>query len=199
MRKVTLTFSARQLAALVLTGLLVSGCVTATPYQPLDPGQKSMGGFSEQRLEANRYRLSFAGNSVTRRETVETYLLYRAAELTLAQGYESFSVVQRATDRKARTITDPDPFRMSGFGFGPDPFWHPYWRYSVTGMGWRSWDPFGRDPFWGDRMETRTIEKFEASAEILLLKTPKDPADPANFDARQVTANLAAKVVKPAP
>lgn len=194
MRKVIQTLS-----ALALTGLLVSGCVTATPYQPLNPGQKAMGGYVEQQLEANRFRLSFAGNSVTKRETVETYLLYRAAELTLAQGYESFSVVQRATDRKARTLTDPDPFRMSGFGFGPDPFWHPYWRYSLGGMGWRSWDPFGRDPFWMDQMETRTIEKFEASAEILLLKTPKDPSDPASFDARQVVANLAAKVVKPAP
>jgi hypothetical protein len=50
-----------------------------------------------------------------------------------------------------------------------------------------------------DQMETRTIEKFEASAEILLLKTPKDASDPASFDARQVVANLAAKVVKPAP
>jgi hypothetical protein len=94
----------RTLSALVLTGLIVSGCVTATPYQPLNPGQKAMGGYVEQQLEANRYRLSFAGNSVTKRETVETYLLYRAAELTLAQGYESFSVVQRATDRKARTL-----------------------------------------------------------------------------------------------
>ena len=187
------------LSALVLTGLLVSGCVTATPYQPLDPGQKSLGGYGEQQLEANRYRLTFAGNSVTKRETVETYLLYRAAELTLAQGYESFSVVQRATDRKARTITEPDPFGMSGFGRGPGLYWHPYWRYSVTGLGWRSWDPFGRHPFWADQMETRTIEKFEASAEILLLRTPKVADDPASFDARQVVANLAPNVVKPAP
>ncbi len=192
MRKVIQTLS-----ALVLTGLLVSGCVTATPYQPLDPGQKAMGGYVEQQLETNRYRLSFAGNSVTKRETVETYLLYRAAELTLAQGYESFSVVQRATDRKARTFTDPDPFRMAGFGY--DPFWRPYWRYSVIGMGWRSWDPFGRDPFWPEQMESRTIEKFEASAEILLLKGPKVANDPASFDARQVVANLAPKVTKPAP
>jgi len=68
-------------AALVLAGGL-AGCETATPYQPLKPGS-SAGGYSETKLEGDRWRITFAGNSMTSRETVETYLLYRAAELTV--------------------------------------------------------------------------------------------------------------------
>jgi len=38
------------------TTLLLVGCTTATPYQPLTPGSKVSGGYSEQRLEDNRFR-----------------------------------------------------------------------------------------------------------------------------------------------
>ena len=43
-------------------------------------------GFSEQRIEDDRYRITFRGNSSTSRETVENSLLYRAAELTVQTG-----------------------------------------------------------------------------------------------------------------
>ena len=69
-------------------------------------GQAVSGGFSDVRLETDRFRVTFAGNSLTSRETVERYLLYRAAELTVAQGADWFSVVERQTDRKARTYVD---------------------------------------------------------------------------------------------
>ena len=187
------------IGALALTAGL-SACATATPYQPKITSGATTGGFSDQRLEGDRYRVAFAGNSLTSRETVERYLLYRAAELTVQQGYDWFETADRRTDRTSRTVVDTDPLARPGFGYGYDyGFWRPSWRYFGPRLGWRSWDPFGRDPFWPERMETRTIEKFEASAEILLLKTPKDAADPASFDARQVVANLAPKVTKPAP
>ena len=60
-------------------------------------------------------------------------------------GLRRFSRVWRATDRKARTVTDP--FRMSGFGIGSN-------------------------PFWADPMATRAVESFVANDEILLMKTP---------------------------
>ncbi len=51
------------LLAPLAAALLVAGCATPTPYQPLGVrGTGASGGFSEQRLEENRYRVSFRGN-----------------------------------------------------------------------------------------------------------------------------------------
>src|SRR5207244_551111 len=92
-----------------LAALALAACETATPYQPNVPGQAASGGFSETRLEPGRFRVTFSGNSLTSRETVEGYLLYRAAELTLAQGFDTFTIVDRHTDRDARTYVEPSP------------------------------------------------------------------------------------------
>src|SRR4051812_30110703 len=80
--------------------LLGSACETATPYQPLQAGNATSGGYSDQRISRDRYRVVFQGNSITQRETVERYLLYRAAELTTQAGYDWFELVDRNTDRQ---------------------------------------------------------------------------------------------------
>ena len=78
----------------VLLGLLLAACAgKPTPYQQAQGGY----GYSEQRIEENRYRVSFAGNSATSRPTVEDYLLYRAAELTVQNGHDWFEVADRDT------------------------------------------------------------------------------------------------------
>ena len=84
---------AAALSALVL--LAVAGCASPTPYRPGWTGDGY--GYGEQRIEDNRYRVSFTGNGATPRETVQNYLLYRAAELTLAQGADWFVVAARST------------------------------------------------------------------------------------------------------
>jgi hypothetical protein len=183
-------------AALGLTlSLGLAACQTATPYQPLVRGASVSGGFTDQRLDADHYRVTFQGNSLTSRETVETYLLYRAAELTVSEGSDWFEMVDRHTDRDRRTYYDPDPFYgRPGYAWG---YWRPHWRYYGGRIGWRGWDPFWGDPFWADRMDMHTIERFEASAEIVMHKGPK-PADMARaFDARGVMANLGPKIVRP--
>ena len=73
----------------------LSACATETAYQPAGPN--SDGGYSEQQIESNRVRISFSGNSLTDRETVENYLLFRAAELTLQQNKDYFIIADRAT------------------------------------------------------------------------------------------------------
>lgn len=191
----------RRYAALAASAVLVAtlgACATATPYQPNIRGQATSGGFSEVRLEADRFRVNFSGNSLTSRETVEGYLLYRAAELTVAQGYDWFAVVDRQTDRNARTYVEPDPFYRPWYGPSYN-FWRPSWRYYGGGYGWRSWDPFFGDPFWGDRMDVRTVERFEASAEIVMHRGPKPQDDARAFDARAVMDNLGPRVLRPAP
>ena len=163
--------------------LALAACATATPYQPLGTRGAS-GGFAEQRIEANRYRVTFVGNDYTARQRVENYLLFRAAELTLANGYDNFTVVQRDTDRNVEVRDYGSPGYIGGYS----PYWRPYWRYRGP-YGWRSWNPYYGDPFWGDRMDVRTIDSYEATAEIVMNRGAR-PGDPMTFDARQVIANL---------
>ena len=168
----------------MLTGLaLVTACATATPYQS---AVGSRWGFEENQIEADRFRVSFGGNSLTDRETVENYLLYRAAELTLEQGFDHFIFAERYTDEETRRrVTGRNLFldHRSRFHYS---FFHPRW-------GWRG----GYDPFWDD-MNHRQISRYEASAEILLGHGPK-PSSEAAFDARDVMTNLGDHIVRPSP
>lgn len=183
-------------AAAAALAASLAACATPTPYQPNVRGAATSGGYSEVRVESDRYRVNFAGNSMTSRETVEGYLLYRAAELTLQEGYDSFAIVDRHTDQKTRTYVDPDPLYRPWYGpsYG---YWRPSWRYYGRGYGWRSWDPVFGDPFWSDRVNVQTIENFEASAEIVMRKGPKDPGELRAFDARAVIDNLRPKIQYP--
>ncbi len=185
------------IAAVLALSAGLAACATPTPYQPFVRGQTTGGGFSDSKLEANRYRVSFAGNSLTTRETVEGYLLYRAAELTVQSGYDWFSIVERDTDKKVSTYVEPDPFYRPSYGaYG---LWRPSWRYYGRGFGWRGWDPFWGDSFWTDRVDVRTVERFEASAEVVMDKGPKPQGDVKAFDARSVIENLKPRIQYPAP
>lgn len=170
--------------------LALAACATATPYQPAGyDGQR--GGFVEQRIEQNRFRVGFAGNSLTSRETVETYLLYRAAELTAQNGYDWFAMVARDTDRDTRFVGRPDPF-SSRWGYSP--YWGPSWRYYRGGY-WGPWGAF-RDPF-RDDIDVRQYDRYEANAEIVMGRGPKPANDPAAFDAREVMSNLGPRIQGP--
>jgi hypothetical protein len=183
------------LTAAIAVAAGLAACETATPYQPNVPGQKASGGYSEVRVEPDRFRVTFAGNSLTSRPTVEAYLLYRSAELTVEQGYDWFNLVDRNTERETHTYVNSFYSPWYG-GYG---YWRPYWRYYGGGYGWRTWDPYWGGPFWADSVDVHTIQKFEATAEIVLHKGPKPAGDPAAFDARAVVQNLKPHILYPAP
>jgi hypothetical protein len=169
------------LAAVSLT--VLSACATPTPYQPVaatdSPSRQR--GYSEVRIEDNRYRLSFAGNDMTKRETVENYLLYRAAEVTINSGYDWFEVISRNTDEKKRATTFDDPY-MNRFS----------WRFYGRSR-WSRWGAFGAD--WGT--DTVIYSRYEATAEILMHKGAKPDSDPNAYDARAVRANLEPSIIRP--
>jgi hypothetical protein len=157
-------------------GLGLTACETATPYQPLERGTSILGGFTDQRLDADHFRVSFQGDPLTSRATVETYLLYRAAELTTSQGFDWFETTDRHTDRDRRTYLDPDPCDGPCYAGGHN-----------GGFGWRSWGPF-----WGDTAEVETVQKFEATAEIAMHHGPKPEGDP-----KALISNLGPKIERP--
>jgi hypothetical protein len=171
--------------------LMLGACTTATPYQPLSSSARSGGGYSDEKIEEDRYRVTFSGNSMTSRETVERYLLFRAAELTRQRGYDWFAMADRATERRSNTVVDR-PFSSGAYGY-----WGPYWRYYGRGFGWRGWDPFWGDPFWDRSVDIRTIDRYEASAEIVMGRGPKPDGNVRAFDADQVIANLGPNIIRP--
>jgi len=185
--------------------LALAACATATPYQPLVAGSSQSGGFSERPIEQNRWQVTFSGNSLTDRRTVETYLLYRAAELTTSQGYDWFSIVDRNTDRDTRVYADPfgyDPFYFNRFGgyWGAD--WHIFGLRRFGG-GWGPYAPWGYwgagfGPGWGpSALDYREVTRYEASAEIVMGRGPKPADDRRAFDARDVQTRLGPSIVRP--
>ena len=187
----------RGVALVAASALALAACTTATPYQPAARGSHVSGGYTDLQIEANRFRVTFSGNDLTSRETVETYLLYRAAELSLAKGFDWFQMAARDTEKKTSTYVN-QPFGGFGgpFGGGAYGYWGPSWRYHGGGFGWRGWDPYWGDPFFGGSIDVQTVDRYEAMAEIVAGRGPK-PADPRTFDAREVVANLQARIVVP--
>ena len=104
--------SFRILAIGAAAAFVLGACATVTPYQPAAGGVNSYG-FSDTRIEPGKYRVSFRGNTLTERTTVENYVLLRAAELSLADGYGHFLILDE--DDAGRS-----DFRTTGFnnGFG---------------------------------------------------------------------------------
>ncbi len=144
-----------------------------TPYQPRD----SHGGYAEQQLESNRFRVTFTGNRVTPRDIVDTYVLYRAAEITLASGNDHFVLVDRLTEADS-LLVDPGP----GFGFG-------------FGLGSRSTNSF----LFSSTPRTIEPDSFEAIVEIQVFPGEKPPGIPSAYDAREVIQAIGPRIVRLAP
>lgn len=186
---------------------LISACASSTPYQAAVDGKY---GFAQQQIEDDRWTVSFAGNSLTDRQKVETYLLFRAAELTQQQGYDHFRVSDSDTNANRRIIASPsafhDPF-YSGFAcnyryFGPRGRLYPTSFYRSRGS--RSafhrarfgyYDPFF-DGFGRGAYDYREVTRYDATAEIIMGIGDK-PDDPAYFSADQVLKNLAGIIERP--
>ena len=111
-----LSFIARRPRGFLASTLLLAlgACAVETPYQP----SEGRYGYSEQQIEETRYRVTFSGNPSTPRDTVQNYLLYRSAELTIQKGFDHFTVVDRDLERSTRYYTQgySDNFYYDRFG-----------------------------------------------------------------------------------
>jgi hypothetical protein len=162
--------------AAMSTFLALAACMSPTPYRAADPDHPL--GYSDQRLADNRIRVSFRGNAATVREQVEDYLLLRSAEATREAGYSWFEFDTRDTEAKTTYHTD----------FAGWPGWGP-------GFGWyrHSWafDPLGR-------VETTIpTTRYEAYAEIVLLRPQQARGDSHSLRAEDVIARLGPLAARP--
>lgn len=168
----------------------LAACASPTPYQPARlHGAEASEGYHEIQLEPGHWRVVFSGNDLISREKVETYLLYRSAELTVQHGYDWFRNIQSRTDThtEAYVYHRPEPVLEGSL-------WGPHWRYHRHDWyGWRSWDPWGPRPFF----DVSTVNSYEASAEIVMDHGAKPASDNSAFDAHAVLQTLAPTIVRP--
>lgn len=190
--------AARTRILIAALGLIASlaACMTATPYQPDVAGHAVSGGYSEERLADDRWRVVFSGNELTSRDRVEGYMLYRAAELTLEQGYDSFVIIDRLSRQDRTTYVSPDFYYNPWYGPGY-PYWRPHWRYYRRGGGWLIWHPEGGGRFWAESVDMRSVERFRAEAEIVMHRGAPSADDERAFDARRVIADLGPTIERP--
>ena len=151
----------------LLLALALAACTTPTVYAPLQTPAGS--GFSETRIELDRWRVTFRGGSDAGRERVADLTLLRAAQLTLAQGYDWF----RITERYGQASPPRGPTLSVGAGSGS--------------YGWRGGSSFGVGvggiPLGGGPQLAETVEIVMAKGE-----TPK--GDAAVYDARSVASSI---------
>ena len=192
------------------SALTLVACQTATPYQPAsEPG--GYDGFSQQMIENDRARITFGGNSLTKRDTVENYLLYRSAEMAVERGFETFTLQERdvEADRKLRVVPGLsnryDPY--FGYSFYRPRFgWsrnYPYSRFAGfspgSGFGRRGFGSRGfgggYDPFFDD-VDVQEITKYRATAEVKFGRG-FGADDARTFNAREVLQNLGSAISFP--
>lgn len=172
----------RRLAGLMLVlSLGLTACVSSTPYGPIT--ERDPYGFSDQKIEEDRYRISFHGNASTSRESVETFLLYRAAEVTINNGFDYFIMAEHDTEVKKSYPTSTHypayygryPHRRD-HGGTYDAF--PYYAY---GFEWGH--PYD--------MNIQEITRYSAIAFVSLQHGVKPAENTRAFEAREVLMNLA--------
>jgi len=150
--------------------LALAACETATSYQPAT--SPTAVGYTEQRIEPGRYRVTFQGGEGPPQQ-VQDYVLLRAAEITVRDGYDWFRVTDRYEDARPPRSGATVSFGTGSFG-----------RHGGFGVG-SSYDLSGGPV-------TR------ASAEIMMGKGPK-PEGPSAYDARGVIATIGPRAAPPPP
>lgn len=158
---------------------VLAACSTPAIYAPREGASGT--GYSDEKIAGNRWRVTFTGNSITKRDAVEDYLILRAAEVTVAAGYRWFAFDARDTKSKTR-VTGGEPWPRG-------PAWYPWYRRHP----WFSrWDD-------GFDMPIRTSTSFEAYAEVVFLTDEQAKADPHALPAQEVIDRIGPKAPRPAP
>ncbi|RYG19033.1 MAG: hypothetical protein EON96_03785 [Caulobacteraceae bacterium] len=157
--------------AVAASALALTACASLAPYGP------SMGpngqGFSEQRIESDRYRVTYRG--VGAPGPVADRALLRAAQLTTDQGYDWFEVTQRYIDGRPDSAGGVRP--SLSVGGGSSRYNGRYGGFSSSGVG------VGVGLNFSGPSPTQTV------LEIRLGRGPR-PERAEAYDARDVLRNL---------
>lgn len=152
---------------LAASSLALVACASLAPYGAQGgPGGQ---GYSEQRIESDRFRVTY--NGVGAPGPVADFALLRAAELTTQGGYDWFEVVQSWTDGRPGGAGGVRPSVSIGGGTSR------YGGYSASGVGV------------GLGLDLSGPQPTSTTLEIVMGRGDK-PARPSAYDARDVQSAL---------
>lgn len=175
--------------------VVLAACAGPTPYEPTE-GPTDQTGYASAQVGEDRFRVRFEGNEVTSRETVETYLLYRAAEVAQREGAEWFQIVSEETDRDVDVNTYYTPAGFYGYGstLGVGVGGFPYYGAMPYGMGFGYG---GVGPYAGAGVgvgapAVRATDSYEAYV-LIELHDQRPPAQNV-FNTQQIMERLGPKI-----
>jgi len=87
----------------LLAIVLVSLAACATPYGKYG----ALGGYTDSRIDENTFTISVDTNGFTSQQTTSMHAMYRAAELTVENGFDFFVIANTANDSKSMAMTMP--------------------------------------------------------------------------------------------
>ena len=170
-----LSMNLRTIAVAVLSLSLAACAAQPTPYQPRIEGT----GYTEQQLDSQTWRVEFAGNTVTPRETVDNYLLYRAAEIMLFGGFDKFVVLEKEIERNVT---------YQGYGA-----YRPYFGFSRhRHLGYGYYGSYAPDRYY-------PRVSYAGYATIRVFKGGAVPGDTLVYDAQELVQQLGPRIRLPQP
>lgn len=152
----------------------LSACASAPTYTPA--ARQGGAGYSEQRIESNRYTVTYRANGSANADLLSDYALLRAADVTLQAGREWFWVDRRTLDDNNAYARGPSV----GIGVGGGSWGH----HSGGSVGVGINIPLGN----GGGPQARS-----ATLDIRFGEGPK-PDDANAYDARETAANLRSRL-----
>lgn len=152
-----------------IAGALAAAACAATGPAAYGPADERGFGYEDTRIESDRYRVVYRGSGGMPPEQVDDYALLRAAELTLANGYDWFRVAARNMSREQR----------GGVSLGAGVGTGSYGRRSSVGVG-----------VGGDFGRVGAQDFFTARLEVLMGEG-EAPDDEAVYDAASLLASIA--------
>ena len=165
--------SFRTFAVLAAVALL-SACASTPTYAPA--ARQGGAGYSEQRIESNRYSVTYRASSSANAQLLQDYALLRAADIAIENGSEWFWVDRRSLDDSGSYGGGPSV----GIGVGGG----SWGRSGGGGVGVGINIPIGN----GGGQQARS-----ATLDIRFGEGPK-PDDANAYNARETAANLRSRL-----
>ncbi|MEO5928449.1 MAG: hypothetical protein ABIR47_00830 [Candidatus Kapaibacterium sp.] len=175
MQRDIVRFEHLALFMLLIMATTFNGCYLLDLFHSFHPDYGPVadwhGGYEDVQIDKNTHRVRYYGMGLAQ-ERAERYLIYRCAELTVAQGYDYFIIIDQADDPQTESSVTNSTTSQSASGTG----------FSATGASVTS------------RSNVQTYTYYNPVKTIKVFKGKKPEDNFKAYDGREVTATLAPKI-----